>query len=200
MTKIYLVRHGEKKSSKGDPELSDVGKIQAEKTALYFSSLEIAFVYCSPSRRTRETAEIIAKARQSSVVVSELLKERANWGNSEQYSFDEFLRIWDKASLERKWQPPIGDSSFNTGKRLETFVAGYLNANRADVLIVTHGGIIADYLRNIADEDKLNRINPVFLEKKDRLIKECSITTIEVTNPKSDPRIIEIANTKHLLE
>jgi probable phosphoglycerate mutase len=200
MTKIYLVRHGEKVSGKGDPELSDVGKIQAQKTALYLSKLEISLLYCSPSRRTKETAEIITKQLKLPVVVSELLKERANWGNSEKCDFDEFLKIWERASLERKWQPPIGDSSFNTGMRLEKFIQNYLKANHGDLVIVTHGGIIADYLRNIASEDELNIINPIFLERKDRMIKECSITTIEVSDLKVGPKIIEIANTNYLLE
>ncbi len=200
MTKIYLIRHGEKKSSKGDPELSDLGEKQAKRTAMHLSNLGIQYIYCSPSRRTKETAEIIAKQTKLPIVVSELLQERANWGNAEKCSFDEFLQIWDRASLERKWQPPIGDSSFNTGLRLETFVNNYLNSNHSDIAIVAHGGIIADYLRNIADEDELNSINPVFLEKKDRLIRECSITTIEVNTLETGPTIVEIADTKHLFD
>ena len=61
-TEIWLVRHGdcyEGMADGPDPPLSPTGRRQAEKLAERIKRLEFAAVYCSPSRRTLETAQLI---------------------------------------------------------------------------------------------------------------------------------------------
>jgi probable phosphoglycerate mutase len=62
ITEIWLVRHGdcyEGMAEGPDPALSPTGRRQAEKLAERVKRGEFAAVYCSPSRRTLETAQLI---------------------------------------------------------------------------------------------------------------------------------------------
>ena len=61
-TEIWLIRHGDCYEGMGegpDPALSPTGRRQAERLAERLSHVEHAGVYCSPSRRTLETAQLI---------------------------------------------------------------------------------------------------------------------------------------------
>jgi len=194
---IYLVRHGEKMPGVGDPPLSPNGRAQATKLARYFQSIGVDAIYSSPYKRTVETSQIIADNLGISFSLSPLLKERANWGDMKAISFPEFLEIWDKASNERDWQPPIGDSSRAAGERLNALINNVFNPNLKHIAIVTHGGIISDYLRNIAREEMLYRICPDFSKKRDRFITECSLTILEKNDLNSPPVIKSIATTKY---
>ena len=70
-TRLYLIRHGattlsaEDRFSGGtDIDLSDEGRWQAECLAKRLADHQIAEVYCSPMRRTVETAAIISRPLQ----------------------------------------------------------------------------------------------------------------------------------------
>ena len=61
---LYLVRHGQAAAGleDHDPGLSEVGRAQAELTAAALAPHPIARLVVSPLRRTRETAEPLARA------------------------------------------------------------------------------------------------------------------------------------------
>lgn len=68
VTRLYLIRHGEttlsaedRFSGGTDIDLSDVGRWQAACLANRLADDNISAIYCSPMRRTVETASIIAK-------------------------------------------------------------------------------------------------------------------------------------------
>lgn len=76
MTLVYLVRHGEVDNPKDilygrlpGFHLTKKGKQQAEKLGLLLRQQNIRSIYASPLERTRETAEIIADALESTVKV-----------------------------------------------------------------------------------------------------------------------------------
>jgi len=181
---IYLIRHGEKERIMGDPALTDTGKLQAQQTADFLKAFAISRIISSPILRTKQTAEYIADALHLPLEIDSLLRERTNWGDDPNQSFDDFLTMWDKVSLDRDWQPPVGDSSIYCGKRLEKVIAA-INDQR--VVLVTHGGIISDYLRNV-----FPNLDAAVEEK----IKECSITEIEITD--NTPTAIKIGFIDHL--
>lgn len=67
-TRIYLIRHGatalsaEDRFSGGtEVDLSDEGRWQAERLAIRLASHHITAIYCSPMRRTVETASFICE-------------------------------------------------------------------------------------------------------------------------------------------
>lgn len=201
MRKVYLIRHGEKLKTSGDPSLSDVGRRQAEKTAKYIKNFPIKGLVCSPLFRTMQTAEFISNELGIGFDVSELLRERANWGDDPGQSLEDFLSMWLKSSKERKWQPPVGDSSYNAGERLMKVILDPKYREMDNLVFVTHGGIITDFLRNIFSTDYLDKFVSNFEDNFEDSVKECSITTIESKDENNDGfKIIEYASTNHLNE
>lgn len=194
--KIYLIKHAEKVNVVGDPALTPRGVEQAIKTAQYLGEKEISAIYASPLLRARQTAEIIAETLKLKCKTEELLKERVNWDNPGQ-SFEEFLMTWRKASVERDWVPPIGDSSRVSGKRLQKVIES-LDGDRANVVLVTHGGIITDFLRNVFSDLLINsKIKGVSVPQDD-IIKDCSVTIVSYNHNKNRYDLVDVASTKHL--
>jgi broad specificity phosphatase PhoE len=197
MNFFYLVRHGDKNKTKGDPSLSVLGKKQAQSTANYLKKFPATGIYTSPLKRCRDTAEVIAKTLKLSVNTKEDLRERINWGDDPSLSFEEFLKLWEKTSMNRGWKPKFGDSSRNTGKRLEKTLKEISNHKKnLHIILITSGGIITDFLRNVFSEDYLRKFKFDFLEEREKHIKECSITIIKELDNKFE--LIELASVKHL--
>ena len=199
MIKIYFVRHGEKEKIKGDPPLSTNGQWQSAKAAGYFLSIPIDKIISSPAMRAKETAQIISNKLGCNYELTDLLRERANWGDDPNQSFDDFLEMWKKASIDRQWQPSVGDSSFNAGKRLEKFISTLLDHGYKNVILVTHGGIIIDYLRNLFTSKELDAYNASFSKRMYDTVPVCSITTLIFHNKLKKPIIENLTKTDHLL-
>jgi len=195
--RFYLVRHGEKVKQIGDPPLSEKGLLQARLTGKYFRYTPVQKVISSPILRAKQTAQQIAEALALDFEIHDFLKERVNWGDDPAQSFADFLAMWEKASTERNWVPPVGDSSSRAGKRLEQLI-GLQNIESGRVVLVTHGGIITDFLRNVFSNDELDAKFVGFEKAKDASILECSITTVDFDPKTQKYELIELASTKHL--
>ncbi|MDP2637578.1 MAG: histidine phosphatase family protein [Candidatus Levybacteria bacterium] len=195
--RFYLIRHGIKVKHAGNPPLSEVGKMQAQATADYLKKFPIDEIVSSPILRSNQTAEYISKALDIPLVVNRLLRERVNWGDDSKQTFEEFLTMWEKATTERDWLPPVGDSSRTSGKRLQEVIEKH-KKNHSQIALVTHGGIITDFLFNVFDDNILNKISSGFSESKENSILEGSVTIVDydLTNKVYD--LISIALTEHL--
>lgn len=175
---FYLVRHGQKVGVPGDPPLTEKGKQQAIKTARHLSAFPIIHIVSSPLLRTQETAKHISDVLNLEFIADPLLIERANWDDPDM-SESEFLKIWTQASDDRDWQPPVGDSSYAAGKRIEKMMENLSTTDHSHIVLVTHGGIIADFVRNIAEDDLLLLKKSDFYTYNGGHIEECSITIVE---------------------
>jgi len=195
---FYLLRHGNKNPGNGNPTLSDLGTDQANKTGNYLKKKNIQAIYSSQYIRAKITAQIIAEILDLPVNISNLLSERSNWDDSNM-SFDNFLEIWSKSTINRDWRPPIGDSSIDSGKRLEKFIINQMEFETNNILVVTHGGIIADYLRNNISDLEINSINSNVKESNNWLIAECSLTVVEMQSPENKIKVISVSDTNHLI-
>lgn len=178
MTSFYLIRHGQKEAIPFDPPLTAIGIKQAEVTADCLKDVSFKVVFVSSKLRAKQTAEIIAKPHSLPISLDDRLIERLEWENSE--SFDEFIVEWAKTDNNRSYQPTIGDSSINKGKKMkeviEELAAKYEEGN---VLVVTHGGAIGDLLRNLFSEENIrHEIDPVTGAPHIQ-ISECSITIVQ---------------------
>ena len=193
---IYLIRHAEKERLISDPPLTALGQEQAKKTAKYFKDIQIDNIYSSPLKRTRETSKIISEFLNKDFEINELLTERFNWGDIKNQTHSEFVDMWKKSSLIRNWQPPKGFSSKEAGERLNKFFGTINKNNISKIIVVSHGGIIADFLRNTFDDKTLNKVLPDFSDYYEFLIPFSSITILEKEN--DDYKVISIAETKHL--
>ena len=198
MNTFYLIRHGQKEKIKGDPFLTDLGKEQAEKTGLFLKDKNIKTINSSNYNRTTETSQIINQSLQVEIVFDEKLRERANWGDVENQEFDEFLKEWYEDSKNRWSSKHERTTSFQSGENLKNLMINLSKKyNNSNVVIVTHGGVIADFLRNIFSAKYIQQLikdDPYLL---DSYIKECSITKITLNDDKFD--LIEFASLKHLL-
>jgi probable phosphoglycerate mutase len=81
-TRIYLIRHGatilsaeDRFAGATDVDLSDEGRRQAGALALRLSDDRISAVYCSPLKRTVETATIIAQPQGLTPILRDGLRE-----------------------------------------------------------------------------------------------------------------------------
>lgn len=196
MKYYYIVRHGEKQKIQGDPPLSLKGVKQAKHTAKYLSQFPVELIFSSPLRRARQTAEEIGKIFKIPVSVSPLLRERVNWGDDPNQSMEDFLSMWQKASTDRNWQPPVGDSSIQAGKRIMSLVETLFSHPADHIVIVSHGGIITDFLRNLFDESHLSNHIPNFSSTLDENIKDCSVTILKWSMKHDKFKLIKLASTR----
>ena len=183
MALAYLVQHGEKEPTPGDPGLTPAGRQQASRTGRWLHGRGAHALYTSPMRRARETADHIASVAGLAVQPDARLAERLNWDGSQPY--EAFLALWARTTEDRDFIPPGGESSRQAAARLQAFLAA-LPDTPGPVAMVTHGGITTDLLRNLLDEDSLP---PQLLATG---IPPCAVTTI------NDLTVITIASTAHL--
>ena len=183
MALAYLVQHGEKEPTPGDPGLTPAGRQQASRTGRWLHGRGAHALYTSPMRRARETADHIASVAGLAVQPDARLAERLNWDRSQPYTA--FLALWARTTEDRDFVPPGGRSSRQAGTRLQTFLAG-LRAAPGPVAVVTHGGVTTDLLRNLLDEDALP---PQLLATG---IPLCAVTAID------NLTVVMIASTAHL--
>lgn len=194
MNKFYLIRHGEKEKIKGDPSLTSKGKEQAFKTGLFLKNKNIVRIFSSPFKRTRETSEEINKSLNVDIEINERLKERMNWGTIPEQTLEELLVEWDKATRERDYVPAGGISSRQSGSNM-TDVLNTITSSQphSATVIVAHGGIIMDFIRNIASEEKLPELEQTSPEISGR---ESSITEINFDNDIFE--IVRVGSIDHL--
>lgn len=196
MTTFYLLRHGMKETVMGDPPLSEVGVRQAEETAKYLKQFSIISIYSSPLLRAQQTAEIAGKALDLPISTDERLLERMNWGDKEDETYEEFLAEWDKTSKDRNYQPIHGDSAYNAGRRFENLLLESENKYKdKEILIVTHGGVIGDFLQN-----NFNNLELTISSNGVKFVKifECSLTYLSKENDKFNLK--KVGDISHLSE
>ena len=134
--KLLLVRHGQstynlanKFTGWRDPPLSELGKNQAEETAIKLQKYHIDVIYSSSLIRAKQTAEIIIKNHPNSpkeIVSNPLLNER-NYGNWAGKNKDEVKKnIGEKEfqAVRRGWnKPPEGGESLeDTSNRVKKWI------------------------------------------------------------------------------
>ena len=197
--KVYLVRHGDKIREPGDPGLSPLGKKQAMLVGKYLSQFPIDNIICSPLSRARLTAEIINRYVDCCVIkTSDLLKERMNWGNNPGQSIQDFLKEWRKASINRSWKPSSGDSAMIASKRFKKVILSKLKNTKRGLILVSHGGIISDYLMDNFSSELLDNKIEGFSKRVLEGVSECSITELSFENDRNFPKLIKLGNVKHL--
>ncbi|MGV2883108.1 MULTISPECIES: histidine phosphatase family protein [Paenibacillus] len=185
-TTFYLVRHSLKEKRIGDVPITSEGVVQAKSTALRLAIVPVTKIIASPLQRAIDTAAHIALQTNVTVMEDPRLRERANWGDLPEQTFDEFIAMWDRCTCDPDYLPPVGDSSKQAGERLASFLTELTNVEPPDghIVIVTHGGLITDFLVNTFPEHELNVWHPDFIAMQSQLIPECSITTLIHENGK----------------
>ena len=160
--KIHFIRHGlTQESIDGlycgitDVSVCDQGKRQLEDMKQQYIYPDAEFVFSSPLKRCLETAEILYPGIKP--LVFEDLTE-CNFGEFENQSAQ---KLHETQPLFDRWlrgepgvAPPFGESNEDFAKRVcECFVKicdGILKSGSDNIVIITHGGVIATILSQFA--------------------------------------------------
>ncbi|WP_411343289.1 histidine phosphatase family protein [Paenibacillus sp. WLX1005] len=195
---FFLVRHAVKEKAVGNVDITMEGISQAQKTAQYFDHMPITALISSPLQRAISTASYISQVTGAAVQVDQRLRERVNWGDLPEQTFQEFVEMWDRCTMEPHYIPPIGDSAHEAGERLFLLLMALINQypKSSNIVMITHGGLITDYLTNFFPESILNKLRSDFILQQSQLVFECSITKLSYDG--NTFSIDQFASTKHL--
>ncbi|MFK7693743.1 histidine phosphatase family protein [Paenibacillus sp. HJGM_3] len=106
--------------------------------------------------------------------------------------------MWERCTREPSYIPPVGDSAKQAGERLNSLLLVLAKEHPAgsNVVIVTHGGLITDFLVHAFSENELNSWHSNFVAAQTDLIPECSITKLMYAN--GDYQLDVFASVEHL--
>ena len=153
-TRIYLIRHGatqlsaeDRFAGATDVPLSDIGREQARGLSKRLAEDPIVAVYCSPMKRTIETAQIIAEPHELTPIAREELSE-INHGHWEtmlrsevESQFGEEYAAWEEDPYT--FAPEGGESGISLMARalptIRELVERHKNQN---VVVVSHKATI----------------------------------------------------------
>jgi broad specificity phosphatase PhoE len=153
-TRLLLVRHGattlsaeDRFAGSTDVALSDEGRHQAARLGARLADDAIAAVYCSPMRRTMETAAIIAAPHQLSPVTRPGLREidHGHWEGLTRQEVelrfgDEYVR-WEEDPFTVA--PSGGECGVDVMARALPVIRAIIESHQGDnVLVVSHKATI----------------------------------------------------------
>ena len=164
--KIYLIRHGEttgdiedRYGGDYDDHLTDKGKKKSQKLAQQLQGKGIEVIFVSPRIRARETAEEVRKSLNVPVEVVEDLRERNNYGvlsgltkveAKERHPVD-----FEKISEDKTNHDVTDSESYeDITKRATAVFENLLHEDYDTIAIVSHGGIISTYVREVLSKGK----------------------------------------------
>ncbi|TDF90612.1 histidine phosphatase family protein [Paenibacillus piri] len=197
-TTFFLVRHAIKEKAMGDVPITPKGILQAQSTARSLCNLPITTIVTSPLRRAKETAEFIALNTKLTISEDSRLRERANWGDLPEQTFDEFVAMWERCTRDPDYIPPVGDNAKQASARLSSLLLelAKIHPPESNIVIVTHGGLITDFLVHTFTENQLNVWHPHFVAVQSDLVPECSITKLIYEN--GNYKLDVFASVEHL--
>ena len=159
-TRLYLIRHAQSEGNTGedlttgDPDLTDVGRLQAERLGKRMKDARLDLLYASPLRRTQETAFAIADITGLEVIPKADLRE-VTLGRDD---FDiRLLPAEEQAQIARRviaegtWDAFPGSEGSAASRRR---IAGVMDEIIAEnpgkrVAVVVHAAFIQTYVSMI---------------------------------------------------
>ncbi len=160
-----------------DPGLTAAGRGEASEVAAWLATSSWDLLTCSPLRRALQTAEIIGAACGLEPVVDDRLRERMNWGDAPfVQTLDAFLADWTRATRDRSWIPPSGDSSYATAAHFLELLDEIVAQNLARrVLMVAHGGATVDLLRTLFGDTNVRGMAATVIDEG---VPTCGLTVV----------------------
>jgi len=165
ITRIYLIRHGatqlsaeDRFAGATDVELSDEGRSQATALAERLKDDDVAAVYCSPMKRTVETASIIA-APHSLTLMQEVGLRETDHGRWEgrtraevEREFSNEYQRWEQDPLT--FAPERGECGLDVMARSLPVIRRIVEAHAGDnVVVVSHKATIRLLISSILGFD-----------------------------------------------
>jgi probable phosphoglycerate mutase len=209
MNRVYFVRHGEGQDNvarqfshrRVDRPLTERGRLQATQTAEYLANIPMDGIFCSPMKRTQETAQIIARPSGKEPTILEDFRE-VNIGDLDGQDFND--RTWGiYHDITYAWYTgkafvayPSGEDYVALWKRMErglkTVIGDHSDCN---FVIVGHGGIFTATLKEYCPGLEIGWLQNI-------QYYNCAITKLEleIVEGKLEGRIVRWASYDHLSE
>ena len=164
-TRIYLIRHGatqlsaeDRFAGATDVDLSDEGRKQAQALAVRLADDHITAVYCSPMRRTVETASIVARPQDLKPITRDGLREihHGRWESMRrgevEAQFPEEYAAWEEDPFT--YAPLGGESGLSVMARALPVIREIVAQHRDEnVAIVSHKATIRLLLSSLLGFD-----------------------------------------------
>lgn len=153
MTRILLVRHGEaaKGPSISDPELTELGRQQAEEFAQALASVPPVTLTSSPKTRARQTAQPLADIWQCPVNIERAVTELPS---PEGVPLSERGQ-WIRALLNSDW-----DTQDERQLRWRKGILNYLLGLEEDTAIFCHFMVINSVISHIRNDRRVQQFRP----------------------------------------
>lgn len=145
--KVILVRHGDtqwnledKFTGQTDLELADEGEEQAKELSQKIADFYIERIYHSPLRRTRETAELIAKYHPESKLVEVPELTERNFGEWEGKNIGKIVESQGgdaRNFFDEAFSPPSGESLPVIKERVKGFY-DKIKSEKGNIVICSH--------------------------------------------------------------
>lgn len=208
MREIIFIRHGQSTANASgvwqgqlDYPLSDEGRRQARHAGLALSNERLDAFYSSPLSRAHETASIVSREANFTGEITPVygLTERhggvlqgQSWEEQEARN-PEFARKFLSLPEEERWVMAGAETDEEILDRFERAISGIMgrHPDGSRIVVVSHGGVMRAFLRE--------RFGPDVLPGNTRAAN-ASITRIEWDDGSAEPRLVELASTKHLPE
>lgn len=205
MNTVFWIRHGENPANLTkefshkyvDYPLTPKGIAQARQTAAYFEKKQVEFLYSSPLKRARETADIIGQALRLPVTIIEEFRE-LNVGALElQPVSTENWRLY--MSITHDWSRGKFEAAFPEGENYHQLLArtkrglnAVLQGKRdARIIIVGHGGMLTATIGDMCPAD-----DRVMIEQTEN--QNCSISELEFPENRLTATLARWADWSHL--
>ncbi len=203
MTTLYIVRHGEARGNVErnfhgwyDSDLTENGRLQIGRLPAYFRDIHLDAAYSSDLKRTRETAEIVAREKGIPVQTRSALRE-IHGGAWEDVPWDDLpVRFAESYGhwLERPHllEMPGGERMTDFQDRIYTAVMDIADENEGkNVLVATHGTAIKVLLCRV-------RGIPLSKMPGEKWCDNASVTVLEVEGEHAE--VIVDGDNSHLAD
>ena len=164
-TRIYLIRHGatqlsaeDRFAGATDVDLSDEGRQQAQALAVRLADDAISAVYCSPMRRTVETASFVARPHTLKPITRDGLREihHGRWESMRrgevEAQFPEEYAAWEEDPFT--YAPLGGESGLSVMARALPVIREIVAEHRDEnVAVVSHKATIRLLLSSLLGFD-----------------------------------------------
>jgi len=171
---IYFVRHGESTENAYhlvnplDSALTDLGKSQSELVAKRFQNIKIDRIFCSNTKRAKQTAETINKYQKTIVEETELAGEQlpptSIWGKKEtDPKSEEFFNLRDKNIHDPKYRYADEETFEDFTSRVFKFLKKLENLEYKNILVIGHGYVLRTLVGYILFGEDYNSYNFVSL-------------------------------------
>lgn len=196
LKRIYFIRHGKTednetgRSQVPDAPLSQEGYRQADSVAQRFSHIHVDAVISSPYRRTRETAEAIAKVLGKEIVFEDIFRElkRPSEIVGTSFASKEYHRVIneiEKIELEPNARYSDEETLFELEARARKGLDVLIQRPETEIVLVTHGVFLKMMFATMMTSDAASAIT---LFRELRYFVEIQNTDISIVEYGEEPR------------